>query len=120
MGNIVGFVPDQVFGVAVVRHSVTEACPEARAVLVGDGTYQVMGYRDRSYGPLKYFIFNPEIDNLEITTNLPWFGRQPHLILGDTILPQAHFAALPAIKHLPLQLPHLAHQFGGPIRGMMG
>jgi hypothetical protein len=119
MGESIGFVPDQTFAVDIIRPSVTEVCPEARTVLVAIGVYQVVRYLDRVHGPVKYFILNPHTDTLEINTHLPWFGRSPQFVLGNSRHP-THFADLSAITHLTMALPHLEHSFEWAVDTMAG
>jgi hypothetical protein len=108
-GRQIGWVQDHGLSVKVINPSVTEACAEARTVLVELGMYKVIRYEDRYHRVVNYFIFNPETDTLEIDTMLPSLRLAPQFTLAGAAMNPAYASDLAVITHLTLPFNHLRY-----------
>lgn len=94
---------DTTFEVNVTRPTIIEACPEARTILVSIGIYKVVRYQSKPVKVPKYFLFNPEIDKLEIRSTMEWVGEPANFTLSSN---PTFRADLSAITRLSLPARH--------------
>lgn len=120
MGGSVGSRPGSALLVTVTRPSVPEVCAEARTALVDLGMYKVIRYQVRSQGPVKYFLLNPEMDILEITSEFPDLGLAPRFALGGPAMNPTFINDLSAITRLTLNMDHIRHSLNWVTRAMNG
>jgi hypothetical protein len=97
---------------------VTEASGEAAEFLRAMGVYKHVCYQ--VCGRKRSFLFNPETDLLEVSTELNRIGWPPGLTLDEVLYRTEKSSSLSVIKRLALQLPHFENSFPWSVLSMEG